>query len=205
VPLSSVVEETDKVVSYRITCSRKSETVTYYLTSWKAPETVPDQSKFLSDKSAKYFTQYVNAGSKNTDSKFMFFDLGLYGLDNMMSLNHPQVANDGSFNVKYLGANYKPCGIDFKDLSSVKKKIPNAWKNYLNRFFNIFDERLQPKVWIINESDENPHRPCVIYWTCVSDPFQNSSFFEVFETNAGVSHVFQLKRFTGRTYREQVY
>jgi hypothetical protein len=226
-PPSSVATQTHAVEVHRAACARKSESQTFVFRKWLQQEEGPTREDHLAQCSRHYLLDMLSgesgddAGGRDAVAvaRRHFSDCGpLFGLEALETLNHPQLNDDGS--LSHLGLHYSPSA----------GRLPGSWREAVLRLRKVFDELDQPKVWRLQDpARANQHRPLMVFWYCPGtvssdfvfwsflSPFMsplvrvcganffNSAFFEVFETARGVVHVFELRRFAGRTFRDQVY
>jgi len=220
-PPSSIATETFAVEVHRAACARKSESQTFTFRKWLRQEQGPTREDHLAQCSRQYLLDMLKSDSDDEGSRDAvavarkhFTDFApLFGLETLETLNHPQLNHDGS--LSYLGLSYLP----------LMGRIPgDAWREAVLRLRKVFDELDKPKLWQLQDPRKSSqHRPGMIFWyvyifqsfACSlfhlriivrvrGADFSNSAFFEVFETSCGVVHVFELRRFAGRTFREQV-
>eukprot|EP01038_Epipyxis_sp_PR26KG_P004325 gene4325-6126_t len=193
-PLSIILEETKTIRTHKVTCARKTESIEFKIREWIQPELVPDRKTLFSNRSKQMLTDMLQSSEIKLLPFRQFCDYGLHGLENMATLNHPILQTNG--NIKYLGVFYRKVGFE--------ESVCEVWKSVLKEFLELFIDRKPPLVWILDSADYSLHRPHTLAWIS-GGKFENSAFFETFTTSQKCAHVFQIKRFAGRSYRSPVY
>ena len=163
---------------------------------WLQAEEVPSREQFYARKSKELFLATMQGDGDAADlAGRKFCDYGLHGLEQLASVNHPQASSDLA-TVTYLKATYHKIS-HHGDCPVV------LWKVAIDELIKKAKGTAPPLVWVINEKEASVHHPKLLCWTCGTN-FENSAFFEVFQTPRKAVHVFQIKRFAGRSFRSQV-
>jgi hypothetical protein len=78
------------------------------------------------------------------------------------------------------------------------------WNEQVQELLTTFDDRKPPVVWTLEAGHVSSHLPRLLCWM-MGKKYQNSAFFEIFESAKRVVHIFEIRRHCGRSYRFQVY
>ncbi len=219
-PPDNIVKQTKNMDLHRIVCPRKGESIIFEIRVWTRPEETPSREMFYANQS-KAMHAMVTAkdmslgnGGPADDSLAnigqMYCDYGLHGIENLSTLNHPSLQPDG--NLKHLGKLYSKC--------NHYEHAPHAiWVKAVREFRSFFEDREPPRIWVlleeqslsvdqlgssVNKDVTTGQFPLLIAWI-VGNKFANSAFFEVFDSPSGAVHVYIIRRFAGRSFRQAVY